>query len=104
MEVSVYFRNLLPIAAFATFSAWGQGLSAINGIVTDPSGAATPSARGTLSEGETSLSRETVANADGLYVLNSWRRTLYTLNAEGSIFRGFYSAAICLHSYDSATL
>jgi len=46
--------------------AWGQGLSTINGTVTDPTGAVIPGAKITATEVETTLAREVVSSAEGL--------------------------------------
>src|SRR5205814_3856562 len=85
-------------------AAWGQGLSTINGTVTDPSGAIVPSAKITLTELDTRLSRETITSLDGLYVVSALRPTRYTLLVEGSGFRSFSQTGITLQANDTVTI
>jgi hypothetical protein len=68
---------------FYTAVVRGQGLSTINGTVTDPSGAIVSGANITVTEVETSLARTTLSNQDGLYVISGLRPTRYTLDVEG---------------------
>ncbi len=82
----------------------GQGISTINGTVTDPSGAIIPGARITAVEVDTSLARETVSSAEGLYVLSSLRPTRYTLTAEAQGFRQFVQAGIILTANETVTI
>jgi hypothetical protein len=84
--------------------AFAQGLSTINGTVTDATGAVIPSAKITAVEVETGLSRETMSNADGLYVLSSLRPTHYTLTAEAPGFRQYSQTGIVLTADDTATI
>src|ERR1700693_1066294 len=82
----------------------GQGLSTINGIVTDPSGAVVAGATITATEVDTSLARTTVSNQDGLYVISGLRPTRYTLNIEGRGFRQFTQSGIVLEANDTVTI
>jgi len=85
-------------------AAWSQGLSTINGTVTDPSGAVIPGARIVVREVETSLTRETISNGDGLYVIGSLRPTRYTLSAGAQGFRQFTQSGIVLEANDTVTI
>src|SRR5690349_20551959 len=84
--------------------AWGQGSSTINGTVTDASGAIIPGARITATEVETSLSREAVTGAEGLYVISSLRPTRYTLTATAQGFRQFVQTGVVLMADETATI
>jgi hypothetical protein len=84
--------------------AWGQGLSTINGTVTDATGAVVPGAKITATELETSLAREAVSSAEGLYVIGSLRPTRYTLTATALGFRQFTQTGIVLTANDTVTI
>ncbi len=92
------------VGLFICSMVWGQGLSTINGTVTDPTGAVVPNATITVTESETDLTRTTVTNADGLYSLGSLRPTTYALTAEGSGFRPVRETGILLQANDNITL
>src|SRR5262245_58796576 len=101
-------RFLLLGAAAAALvfagSLFPQGLSTINGAVSDSSGAVIAGARITVVEVDTGLARETVSNAVGLYVLGSLRPTRYTMTAEATGFRKFTESGITLQANDTTTL
>jgi hypothetical protein len=99
---NAYFK-LLP-ALLCCAAAWGQGISTVNGSVTDPSGASIAGARIVATETETGLTRETVSNADGLYTLASLRPTQYTLTAEATGFRQFKQTSLLLEAGDIVTI
>ena len=54
--------SLLLAGLFLSAVAWGQGLSTVNGRVTDPSDSVVAGAVVTVTEVETSVQRTTVAN------------------------------------------
>ena len=82
----------------------GQGLSTINGTITDPSGAVVAGANITMTEVDTRLARTTVSNQDGLYVLTGLRPTRYTLSVEGRGFRQFSQSGIVLEANDAVSI
>src|ERR1041384_2121543 len=94
------------LTGMVVFSALvlGQGLSTINGSVTDPSGAIVPGAKVTAVEVDTTLSRDTVVNSDGLYVLTGLRPTRYNLSATAPGFRQVTQTGIVLEANDTATI
>lgn len=94
----------LTVGLILAGAAWGQGLSTINGSVTDPSGAVVPGAKITVTELDTKLSRETVSSPDGLYVLSALRPTRYTLLVEGAGFRSFSQTGITLQADNTVTI
>src|SRR5262249_2795936 len=109
LEGSAEMRRffLICTAAAALVFAGGlfaQGLSTINGTVADSSGAVIAGARVTVVEVDTGLTRETVSNAVGLYVLGSLRPARYTMTAEAPGFRKFTESGITLQANDTTTL
>ena len=97
------FRVFL-LGLLLSSTMWGQGLSTINGTVTDPTGSSIPGARVTATEVETTLSRSTVTNSDGLYALGSLRPTTYTLTIEAPGFRASSQTGIILQANDTLTM
>src|SRR5258708_2247708 len=99
-------RTLFIILAASLFcvAVWGQGISSVNGTITDPSGAVIPGVRITAIEVDTGLTRETVSSADGLYVLNALRPTSYTLTAAVQGFRQFNQTGLTLQADATVTI
>ena len=99
-------RTSLTILAASLFcvAAWGQGISSVNGTITDPSGAVIPGVRITATEVDTGLTRETVTSADGLYVLSALRPTSYTLTAAVQGFRQFNQTGLTLQADATVTI
>jgi len=77
--------GVLVVLAFPRLSH-AQGLGSIVGTVTDPSGAAIPSAKITVTQSGTSFSRVAISNADGSYVISSLSPADYFLSAEAKGF------------------
>jgi hypothetical protein len=98
----------LPVAGIALLilcsGLRGQGLSTLNGTVTDPSGAIVPGAAVTATELDTSLARSTATNTDGLFVISGLRPTRYALRVEGRGFRRFTQTGILLEANDTVTV
>src|SRR6185436_19545809 len=94
----------LSLAFFIPVIAYGQGVSSINGTVTDPSGAVIPGAKITVTEVDTSLTRTMVSSADGLYVISSLRPTRYTLRVEAAGFKNVTQTGITLLANDNVTI
>src|ERR1035441_9757137 len=84
--------------------AWAQGSGTISGTVADPSGALIPSAKITVTEVSTGISRTGFSGAAGYYVLNSLRPTEYLLSASAPGFRDFTQKGITLLADQSITL
>jgi hypothetical protein len=102
MTLSTYLR--VSVGLLISVAAWGQGISTLNGTVSDPQGAAVPGAKITVTEVDTGLKRDSVTNAEGLYVLSSLRPTQYELTAEAPGFRQFKQTGITLQANDNVTL
>src|SRR5438874_13766811 len=100
--------RLVLFAAIGVFAvtelAHGQGLSSINGSVTDPSGAIVPGARITATEVDTTLSRETVTGPNGLYTISGLRPTRYSLAASAAGFRQVVETGLVLEADDTVTI
>src|SRR5690242_11019580 len=84
-------------------SLFAQGLSTINGSVSDSSGAVIAGARITVVEIDTGLARSTVSNSEGIYVLGSLRPSRYTMTAEAAGFSKFTESGITLQANDTTT-
>lgn len=67
---------------FISASLWAQGIATVSGKVTDPTGAAIPSARATLSNAVTRFSRQIDTQADGSFVLTNIPFQSYQLTIE----------------------
>ena len=63
-------------------AAYGQGTASIVGTVTDPSGAAVPSAKITITNTETGIIRSTTTNATGSYAARELAIGRYNVRVE----------------------
>ena len=91
-------------AILSSSLAWGQGLSAINGVVTDPTGAVVPKAKITVTETATGLARATTSNDIGLYSFSALRPTTYSLAVEAAGFQQLSKTGILLQANDNVTI
>src|SRR5579863_9892318 len=57
----------LCVLVVSTISAYGQATTSVRGRITDPSGAAIPSAQVQLTRPDTNFSRHTEVNNEGVY-------------------------------------
>lgn len=67
---------------FISVSLWGQGTATISGKITDPTGAAIPAARITLSNAVTRFSKQVDSQADGTYTISNIPFQTYQLVLE----------------------
>ena len=102
---------LLAFAIFYVFagffiatSAHAQAMGEIVGTVTDASGAVVPSAKVTVTDEGTGLSRLAAANAQGYYVVPSLRPAQYDLSVKASGFRTYIQKGITLQVNQTATV
>jgi hypothetical protein len=65
--------------AFSGLSLWAQFTSAIDGSVTDPSGAVVPNATVTIKNVETGASRSLTTTANGYYRFASLSAAMFTI-------------------------
>jgi hypothetical protein len=79
---ALFIGLLLAVSAFAQ-----RDLGTIAGTVTDPSGAAVPSAKITITEVATNLSYTVVSNSVGEYVRPALKPGIYTITATAQGFR-----------------
>ena len=77
-------------------SAQAQATAQISGIIQDQSGAVLPGAEITATQIETGVSRSTVSNETGSYVLSNLPLGPYKLNASLPGFRSFVQTGIVL--------
>src|SRR5215472_8441460 len=82
----IYLILLLAILFFPVLSR-AQGLGSIVGTVTDPTGAAVPSAKITATQTGTGLIREATTDAQGYYVIPSLSPADYTVLVQAGGFR-----------------
>src|ERR1700685_2860536 len=104
---SATLRTALSAAlALAVFSGLGlaQGLGSFGGTVTDPSGAAIPSATVTVNEAGTGFTRSVTTGADGHYVIPDLRPSGYSLTVDAQGFRRFSQTGLTLQADQSATI
>ncbi|MGB6883743.1 MAG: TonB-dependent receptor, partial [Candidatus Acidiferrum sp.] len=89
MNVSkIFLRALLMLACMTVVlcSAHGQYRASIQGVVTDPQGAAVSGATVTLKNLETSQTLTTTTDANGIYNFNALAASKYSLTAEKTGF------------------
>lgn len=89
---------VLCLAALALIaaSAMAQSTSQLNGSVTDPSGAAVPNAKLTLTAAATGLERSATSNSAGLYQFLDVPPGTYTLQATASGFVAYQAENVTL--------
>jgi len=97
-------RNLLLGIALA----WGSGLyaqtTAVNGTVTDPTGAVVPNAAITLVNAQTGTQRQTVSDTQGRYTIPELTPGTYRLTAKSSGFADAVVNNITLEVNEPATV
>jgi hypothetical protein len=76
----------------------------VTGTVTDPSGAAVPGAKVTLTNNATSLVETTESTATGTYTFSGVRPATYTLRAEQRGFQTFIDKGLEIHVQQTATI
>src|SRR5213594_2566342 len=86
----------LLVAVIACGSVWGQATAQISGGVQDQSGAVLPGVEVTATQTDTGISRMTVTNETGYYVLPSLPLGPYRLEAALMGFRTFAQSGIVL--------
>src|SRR5437588_4808190 len=94
--LNVLFTAFL-IVTVGCAAGWSQGATAqISGTVTDQSGAVLPGVEITATQTETGVSRNTISNETGLYVLPNLPVGPYRVEAALSGFRSFVQSGIVL--------
>src|SRR5438094_10341173 len=84
------------ICSMSPGTTWAQATAQISGTVRDASGAVLPGVQVTATQTETGISRMTVTNETGFYVLPSLPLGPYRLEAALTGFRTFAQSGIVL--------
>ena len=84
------------VCLIAPAGVWAQATAQISGTVRDASGAVLPGVQVTATQTETAISRATVTNETGFYVLPSLPLGPYRLEAALTGFRTFAQSGIVL--------
>ena len=93
----VKVSQLLFALTLCSITAWAQGGTAqISGTVTDGSGAVLPGVEVTATQTATGLTRNTISNETGSYVLPNLPLGPYRLEAALNGFRTFVQSGIVL--------
>jgi hypothetical protein len=92
---------LLGLALLNTV-AYSQETASIVGTVTDPTGAAVPGARITITNSETGIVRSTATNATGSYAAHELAIGHYNVKVEAPGFKTYERTAITLNVNDTA--
>ena len=82
-------------------AAYGQDAASIVGTVTDPSGAAVPSAKVTITNTETGFVRSTVTNITGSYGARELPIGRYVVRVEAQGFKSFERTGVTLNVNDT---
>ena len=96
------------LAVAAVLFPWAKchaqvDVSAVNGVVTDPSGAAVPVATITINSARTGFSRVVQTDANGAYSLPNLQPGVYVLSAEAPGFKKVVVTALATHVGQAAT-
>lgn len=98
LAIAVLFSLLLNTPA------WGQATTSLRGVVTDPSGAAIPHAKVTLTNTATNIPRGTATAGNGEYTFASVLPGAYTLAVEAQGFRTYAQTGLQLQVNLPATV
>src|SRR5262249_40586519 len=90
------FLNAVLIAILGCTAVWGQATAQISGTVSDQSGAVLPGAEVTATQTETGITRNTVSNETGSYVLSNLTLGPYRVEVSLPGFRTFVQTGVVL--------
>ena len=85
-------------------SAWGQATTSLRGQITDPSGAAIPGAKVTITNIATNVPRQTTTTSTGLYTFAAVQPGTYTLTVQATGFQTYRQTGVVLRVNLPATL
>ena len=91
---------LLGLALLSTV-AYSQDTASIVGTVTDPTGAAVPEAKVTVTNSDTGIVRATISNSSGSYAAHELPIGHYNVRVEALGFKAFEQKAITLNVNDT---
>src|SRR5712692_369852 len=91
----------IVICVLGSAAAWAQATAQISGAVKDPSGAVLPGVEVTATQTETAISRTTVTNETGSYVLPNLALGPYRLQATLLGFQTYVQTGLVLRVNDN---
>src|SRR5688500_16697909 len=95
-RVAMSALSALTICALMTGTIWAQATAQITGTVRDQSGAVLPGVEITATQTETAVTRNTISNETGSYILANLPIGPYRLEASLPGFRTFIQTGIVL--------
>src|SRR5436190_1349809 len=95
---------LLLVCGMSVLTGYGQGLTAVTGTVTDPSGAVIPGVTITVTNVATGTSREVLTNEQGIYAATQLQPGTYNIKAELTGFRPQVFSNVALPVNQTVTL
>ena len=102
---TIVFALLLAIAMFLPACLPAQvDTGGVTGTITDPTGAAVPGAKITLTNNATGIIETTQSTATGTYSFSGMRPATYTLRAEQHSFQTFIDKGLEIHVQQTATI
>src|SRR5689334_19245112 len=96
MKRIVTALGVLLLVTFTTSMVWAQATAQINGAVKDQTGAVLPGVEITATQTETGISRSTVSDESGAYILPNLAVGPYRLEAALPGFRTYVQTGIVL--------
>src|SRR6201982_2469256 len=103
-RILMVFSAGLLLFALMPVRSWAQAVAQISGSVQDSSGAVLPGAEITATQTETGVSRMTITNETGHYVLSNLPVGPYKLEASLPGFRTFAQTGIVLQVGTTPTI
>src|SRR5689334_18404782 len=101
----LFMGLLVSLMTLATSSSlWAQATAQISGTVKDSSGAVLPGAEITVTQTDTGVSRMTITNETGQYILSNVPVGPYKLDASLPGFRTFQQTGIVLQVNTTPTI
>lgn len=104
LGISAFLSACVLLFAFCGASAWGQAMTSLRGTVTDPSGAAIPNAKVTLTNTATNVPRETDTTSRGEYSFASVLPGTYSLAVNANGFEAYKQSGVLLQVNSPATV
>src|ERR1051326_8604235 len=98
------FAVLLMVILASTSVTFGQGLTAVTGRVTDPTGAVIPGVEVTATNNSTGATRTATTNETGTYVISQLQPGTYTVKAELTGFKAKQITNVVLPVDQTVTL
>ncbi len=86
-RAAILFSLVISLMQQAKIARAQSSSSGVNGVVTDPSGAAVPAAKVTLTNADTNVERDTVSNGSGDYFFGNVPPARYTLTFVAGSFQ-----------------